>query len=138
MKPAPLKPSMILQVVARICFWPGLFFAAWLLWVGHNAPGGGFIAGLVALAILVLRMMAFGWAWKADQLDRAGPALLLAGLAAAASTGTGSLAVRFPFLTSAVSEQGYTTAFFFDLGVALVVIGAGLMILRLFGEPSHE
>ena len=32
---------------------------------------------------------------------------------------------------------GYTTAFFFDLGVAGVVVGAGLMILRLFGDPSH-
>jgi len=127
--------TVILDVVARACFYPGMVFAAYLLWGGHNAPGGGFIAGLIALAVLALQMMAFGLAWQRARLDALAPRLAGGGLALAALTGAGSLVFQFPFLTSAVSPAGYTTAFFFDLGVCGVVVGSGLLILRLIGEP---
>jgi len=136
MKPVHHATTLILETIARICLYPGLAFAGYLLYVGHNAPGGGFIGGLVALAVLVLQMMAFGLGWQRQRLDRWGPRLAGGGLGLAAITGAGALVWDFPFLTSAVSAGGYTTAFFFDVGVCAVVIGAGLMILRLFGESA--
>jgi len=136
MKSLPPPTSPILEMVARLCFYPGLLFSIYLLYVGHNMPGGGFIAGLTALSILVLQMMAFGYAWRQNLLDRWSPLLAGGGLLLAAITGAGALLLGYPFLTSAVSDGGWSTAFFFDLGVYGVVVGSGLMILRMIGEPA--
>ena len=42
-----------------------LAVSAYIFWRGHNLPGGGFIAGLVTAAALVLQYMAAGQA-RAD------------------------------------------------------------------------
>jgi multicomponent Na+:H+ antiporter subunit A len=63
-RPAPATrtapESPILKAVARFLVPLLAVFAAFLLWRGHNEPGGGFIAGLVAAGALSLRVLASG------------------------------------------------------------------------------
>ncbi len=42
--------ARILERSAGVAYWTMLIMAVWILLRGHNAPGGGFIAGLVALS----------------------------------------------------------------------------------------
>ena len=52
--------SWIFSVVARFAFFAINAFALHLFLRGHNAPGGGFIAGLASAASLVLLSLALG------------------------------------------------------------------------------
>ena len=114
-----------------------LAVAAYIFLRGHNLPGGGFIAGLVAAVALVLQYVAQGTDF-ADQRLRINTVRLLGiGLGIATLTGVASFAFGYPFLTS---THGYVTppvidkfelasAMAFDLGVFLVVIGTVLLAL---------
>ncbi|WP_324275769.1 hydrogen gas-evolving membrane-bound hydrogenase subunit E [Blastococcus brunescens] len=57
---SPERRSVILEVVTRILFHTILVFSIFLLFSGHNEPGGGFAGGLVAGLALVLRYLAGG------------------------------------------------------------------------------
>lgn len=108
---------------------------------GHNAPGGGFIAGLVvATAALLMRMA------KGRRLLSVAPFWLVPlGLAIALLTGAVPLALGKPFLTSAhghlelplIGEIEWATAAVFDLGVFLVVVGTTLTIINLLAESRE-
>ena len=56
----PERRSVVLEVVTRILFHTILVFSLYLLFSGHNQPGGGFAGGLVAGLALVLRYLAGG------------------------------------------------------------------------------
>lgn len=108
---------------------------------GHNAPGGGFIAGLiVAVAALITRMAV----QRGLLLVR--PALLMpVGLLLAATAGTVPLLFGQPFLkgwhgTVTLPLFGaveLSSALAFDGGVFLVVIGATLTIIDLLADDSE-
>jgi multicomponent Na+:H+ antiporter subunit A len=137
---------MILDVVVRGEFHVLLVVSVYLLFAGHNAPGGGFVGGLVAAAACALRMAAHG----TDELRRSfrfspmtvlgGGLTVSAGTAVAALWNDGGLLqtrylkVDVPFL----GPVGTSTAFFFDLGVYLVVVGAVLCVLDALGAPEEE
>ncbi|MCB1376625.1 MAG: Na(+)/H(+) antiporter subunit B, partial [Rhodobacteraceae bacterium] len=42
-----MRRSLILDVVVRLVFHSALLLALFLLFTGHNRPGGGFVGGLV-------------------------------------------------------------------------------------------
>jgi multisubunit Na+/H+ antiporter MnhB subunit len=46
--------SPLLQIGARVLSWPLVIVSLWLLYRGHNLPGGGFIGGLLAASAFVL------------------------------------------------------------------------------------
>jgi multicomponent Na+:H+ antiporter subunit B len=107
---------------------------------GHNAPGGGFIAGLVmAIAILIYRM-------TSDQPSlNLNPHLLLSvGLVVAVLTGVVPMLFGYSFLKSSygyvtapfIGKFEWATAALFDLGVFLVVVGATLEIINLLAEDA--
>jgi len=108
---------------------------------GHNAPGGGFIAGLViAVAALIARM-------ANTQLFRMSTRVLVPiGLLVAASTGIVPMLYGLPFLTSRHGETHvpllgafeWATASIFDLGVFLVVIGVTLTIIDLLSSRGND
>ena len=107
---------------------------------GHNAPGGGFIAGLIiAVAALLARM-----AGKRRLLTVTPMRLVPIGLALAAATGVGPMLFGRPFLTSAhghlnwplIGEFEWATAVLFDAGVFLVVVGTTLTIIDLLAEDE--
>ncbi len=122
----------ILKTISRAAFALVMLFALLLLWRGHNAPGGGFIAGLMTVCALILHRMA-----NNHSALRLNPAKLVPwGLALSLTTGLVPYLLGRSFLksdygyvtTALTGEFEWATALFFDLGVYLVVVGAGLSL----------
>ena len=55
-----MRRSLILDVIVRLVFHSALLLGLFLLFTGHNRPGGGFVGGLVAGAAVSLRYVAGG------------------------------------------------------------------------------
>ena len=51
--------SLILKMSAKVIKFLFLGISLWLLFRGHNHPGGGFIGGLIAGSALILTRMAY-------------------------------------------------------------------------------
>ncbi len=103
-------------------------FSLYLLWRGHNQPGGGFIGGLIAAAGFTFHALPRGRAdllaaLRWPPLSIAGTGLLLALLA-----GMPGLIGLEPFLTHQwhTWDSGFAvgTALLFDVGVYLAVVGS--------------
>ncbi len=134
--------SPILPSVARLTLHLLLLFAVHLLLRGHNAPGGGFIAGVLTAGALTFQMMAF----DAEAFRAEGPLnplrMVSLGLLLAALTGLGAVALGQPFLTSAfghisvplLGEVELVTSMGFDIGVYLVVVGTTTGIIHSVAE----
>ncbi|WP_305785558.1 Na+/H+ antiporter subunit A [Symbioplanes lichenis] len=147
--PEAQRQSIVLQVVARLVFHTIVLFSVYLLFSGHNAPGGGFAGGLVAGLALVTRYLAGG----RRELNAAAPVdagfLLGGGLLLSVGTGAAALVAGGEVLQSALLDLyvpllGHlhvATSVFFDVGVYLIVIGLVLEILRSLGaelDRVHE
>jgi multicomponent Na+:H+ antiporter subunit A len=140
--------SPIVEVVTRLLFHIIVLFSVYLLFSGHNAPGGGFAGGLVVGLALVLRYLAGG----RHELNVAAPVdaglMLGAGLFIAVGTGVTALVLGGEVLQSAVldfhapllGDGHFVTSTIFDVGVYLIVIGVILDILRSLGAEvdRHE
>jgi multicomponent K+:H+ antiporter subunit A len=131
----PSHTPLLLAVAARWLLPLALLFSLFLLARGHNAPGGGFVAGLVtAVALLVQFMAGHG---PRLRLRRGYLRTAAAGLGLAGTTGAGAWLFGKPFLTSAHAEPALpwignlplASAMVFDVGVYLVVVGATMLIL---------
>jgi multicomponent K+:H+ antiporter subunit A len=134
-------------VIMRLMFPMIAMLAAYLLWRGHNSPGGGFAAG-VALAIgVILLYMAGGSRWAEDRLAIRPMRWMGAGLLVAAATGAGSWLFAHPFLTSHTAHFSLPllgplhlpSALFFDLGVFCLVVGAiGLVLIAIAHQSDRH
>lgn len=141
-----MRDSTILETVTRATFPPVLMFSLYLLFVGHNAPGGGFVGGLTAGIALVLLYAGGGVERVHAVLSMPFERLLGSGLLLAASTGLASLFLREPFQSSAIlkahppllGEVKVVTVLFFDIGVYLIVVGLALALLDVLGDPPGE
>jgi multicomponent Na+:H+ antiporter subunit A len=136
----PVQPvnSPIFRSAARLLMPLLLLFSVFLLFRGHNQPGGGFVGGLVAAAAFALYAIAFG-AQQARQALLVRPMTLLgAGLLIALVSGLPSVVRRQPFLTAVWSSGPVAvgTPALFDLGVFLVVAGVVLMMIFSLAEDS--
>ena len=139
---APERRSIIFEVVTRLVFHTIVVFSIYLLFSGHNNPGGGFAAGLVTGLALMVRYLAGG----RYELDEAAPVdagvLMGTGLFVAAGSGLAPLAFGGAVLQSAVvdlhlpvlGDVHLVTSVFFDVGVYLVVVGLVLDLLRSLGS----
>jgi multicomponent K+:H+ antiporter subunit A len=140
------RHPLILSQVTRFLLPLALMVAVYLFLRGHNAPGGGFIAGLVAAVALILQYMASGIAWTQQQWRLAFHPLIAFGVLIAAATGAGSLLLNHPFLTSTfghvtlpvVGEFELASAMIFDLGVFLTVVGVIMLILANLGKLTRR
>ena len=111
---------------------------------GHNEPGGGFVAGLVLAIGFIAQYMVGGTQWVEARMNLRPPRWIAAGLLLALATGLGSLVFGYPFLTShtahfnlpLLGELHLPSAFFFDLGVFAVVLGATLLLLTPLAHQS--
>jgi multicomponent Na+:H+ antiporter subunit A len=126
-------PSVVLQTGARLLLTLLLLTSLFMLWRGHNEPGGGFIGGLFAASAVVLYLLAFGRE-TTTRLLRVPPRLGLGvGLAVAVASGlVGTVLAGTPFLTGQWTTVGglkLGTPLLFDVGVFLVVVGFTLTIV---------
>ncbi len=134
--------SLVLRTATRYILPLMLLFSIFLLLRGHNEPGGGFIAALVAVAAFMLFALANNVRVARDLLQFDPHLLIGAGLLLTLSAGLWSWLPGEPFLTGqwlkisvpAIGEVELGSPVVFDLGVYLVVIGVGLMILFTLAE----
>ncbi len=140
-KMKPENRSILLEVIVRILFHTIIVVSIFLLFAGHNLPGGGFAGGLVAGMALVMRYIAGGrWELGAAAPTDAGR-LLGAGLILAVGTAVIPLFFGLAPLTSSfweweipgIGHMEFVTSTIFDIGVYLVVIGLVLDVLRSLG-----
>ena len=128
---ASLFASPLLERAVALLYWPMLIGAIYVLLRGHNAPGGGFIGALLAVAASAVIGLIFGPARARRRLP-APPLMLSAiGLSLAALAGLPALFFGEAFLTHQWGSLplGFThlkvsTVLIFDLGVFLCVWGA--------------
>lgn len=136
--------SHLLLIAARFLSWPFLILSIWILYRGHNLPGGGFIGGLVgASGFLFYDLSGYGrpekgfFSWRPFSF-------LTAGLGTAVVSGLPGLIAGKGFM-AAFWIPGFTlpvlgavhlgTPLVFDIGVYLTVIG---FILLLAGTLAEE
>jgi len=122
---------------------PLLFlFSLFLLGRGHNEPGGGFVAGLVAGAAWILDALANDTAQARRALHVQPQCLIGWGLLAALTSGWIGLVLGQPFLTGqwiklklpGVGAFDLGTPLLFDLGVYLAVLGVTATIVFALAE----
>lgn len=135
-----MVPAVIARLLLPVC----VVVAAHFFLRGHNAPGGGFVAGLIIAIAMLMQYLASGTLWV-EARARIGPARWIAvGLLLGALTGLGAIAVGYPFLTThtaditlpLVGDVHFPSATFFDAGVFAVVVGATLLILTALAHQS--
>ncbi|MCS7235889.1 MAG: MnhB domain-containing protein [Armatimonadota bacterium] len=127
--------TVVLKTVAKVVVPAGILHGLRLLVVGHDAPGGGFAAGLVTALAVVLGWLAFGTP-AGHRRWEFGVSL---GLAIGVASGLGAVLLGRPFLTHAVSFVGpvkLVTSLFFDVGVFVVVVSATLAAVRTLWEAG--
>lgn len=135
--------SPVLDEAVRLAFHTVLVFSLYLLFVGHNAPGGGFSGGLVAGAAIFLRYIAGGRA--AGAVPGVGHEVLLGlGLLISSVTGVAALLGGLGYLESWVFQREFpvlglvkfTGTLPFDIGVYLVVVGLIAAIVDSLGREA--
>jgi multicomponent K+:H+ antiporter subunit A len=139
---APLwkGPSLIVAEVARIVPTGMLIFAGLLYWIGHNQPGGGFIAGLMASVAIILLFMSFRPAQIRKLHDFPYVVLIPFGMFLAIAGGMYPTLFGDPFFTSAFryfdlglgGTLGLASPMVFDFGVFLLVVGMTMLIVEKF------
>lgn len=126
-------PAVFVRALLPVLVLIGLY----LFLRGHNAPGGGFVAGLVLSVAIILQYMVAGSLWVEAHLPIRPHNWIALGLWCAVLTGAGAFVFGHPFLTShsahpvlpLIGEVPLPSAFFFDLGIFLLVVGATVLIL---------
>ena len=144
LKAAPVPPDRsrdrhpLMMVVATRAMMPiAVMVGIYIFLRGHNQPGGGFVAGLVISIALLMQYMASGFAWTQSRQRIEYHAMIGWGAAIAGLTGVGAWLGGAPFLTSIygyiklpfIEKFGIGSAFAFDLGVFLTVLGAVMLML---------
>jgi multicomponent K+:H+ antiporter subunit A len=133
-------PSVIMQWMFPVV----IVLAAYLFVRGHDAPGGGFVAGVAMAAGFILQYMAGGTVWVEDRLRILPVKWIGGGLLLAALTGAASMLLGDAFLTSyfryvelpLIGKIPMASATFFDLGVFGLVVGATVLMLIAIAHQS--
>lgn len=134
--------SFIFRTATRVLLPLLLLFSVFLLLRGHNEPGGGFSAGLVAASAFVLYQFAFGVQETNRILPVSPPALFGSGLLVALASGFLALLSGQPLMTGVwrrMSVPGFGelylgTPLLFDVGVYITVVGVTLSIILPLAE----
>jgi multicomponent K+:H+ antiporter subunit A len=141
---ATLGYMLVPAVLARLLLPIAVLVAAYLFLRGHDAPGGGFVAGLVVAIAFIMQYLVAGAQWVEAHLTLQPVRWIASGLLLALFTGAGAIAAGFPFLTThsadvrvpLVGVVHLPSALFFDLGVFAAVTGATLLILIALAHQS--
>lgn len=136
--------SFILDTLVAMIVRTALVFSLFLLFSGHNAPGGGFVAGLVFGISLILQYVAGGIARMREILPMRAEALLGTGLFLSMATGLAGWVWGEAFLESSLLELELpllgtlkaSSTLPFDVGVFGIVIGLVAALVASFGTDE--
>lgn len=129
--------SPILATGSRFLIALLLVFSLYILLRGHNAPGGGFIGGLIAAAGFALHAFASGVAEARRALRFDPRSIGIAGMFAAILSGViPALFGAAPFggVWFDVAGYGVSNIVLFDTGVYLAVVGGVLTLIFALEE----
>jgi multisubunit Na+/H+ antiporter MnhB subunit len=133
-------PSLVLQTGTRLMLTLLILAALFMLWRGHNEPGGGFIGGLMASTAIVLYLIAFGRRATGRIVPVASNIGLGGGLAVAVASGFLAVIVGAPYMTGQWTTLGTLklgTPLLFDVGVFIVVVSFVLTIVFALERTVH-
>ncbi len=135
---APEHRSIVVEVLVRLIFHAMIITSLFLLFAGHNEPGGGFAGGVVAGLALTARYLAGGY----QELDEAvridagrllGIGMVLAAGSALVPMFFGQAPLTSSWIDTEIPFLGdfvFVSSTVFDVGVYLVVVGLVIDILR--------
>jgi multicomponent K+:H+ antiporter subunit A len=135
---------MVPAVLIRLLLPLSVLVSVYFFMRGHNAPGGGFVAGLVMSVALLLQFIVSGTEWVEEHLRIYPRRWIAVGMLLALATGAGSVALGYPFMTThtahlhlpVLGEVHVPSALFFDTGVFALVLGATMLILTALAHQS--
>jgi multicomponent Na+:H+ antiporter subunit B len=137
--------SIILQSASRYLFVPLILISLFVLYRGHNLPGGGFIGGLLAASAVTLTTLASGVQAARKRLRCSPLTLIAAGLGVALSSAFWSLFAGKTFFSGLwlpsfslplLGKVHLGTPLIFDVGVYLAVVGFALAVIFELEEPT--
>jgi multicomponent K+:H+ antiporter subunit A len=143
-EPLPHGELRVPAVLVRLLLPAAAVVSLYFLLRGHNAPGGGFVGGLVMATGFIAQYMVGGTIWVESRL-RIHPQLLMGfGLLAAAGAGMCAWPASKPFLTAQAADLHLpllgdvhlSTVLLFDSGVYLLVVGATVLMLVALAHQS--
>ena len=133
--------SVILRTAVRFILPLTFLYAAYAALKGHNGPGGGFIAGLIASVGLCTYRMSYGDRAFHRLLPIHPRWLMFVGLGLAAGGAALPMLFGQPLLRSASTtlhlggaDVHLVSATAFDLGILLVVVGVAVGMISRLGE----
>lgn len=120
--------NLILRVAGRFVLPMALLFSLYLLWRGHNEPGGGFVGGLIGAAGFTVYGLPRGRARLLAALRWPPASIAACGLLLALLSGIPGLLSGTALLTHQwqIWDNGFAlgSALVFDVGVYLAVLGS--------------
>lgn len=134
--------SLILRTISLGLLYIIILFSLFVFVQGHNAPGGGFIAGLIAAAMILIQFLAFSRRDLERIFRPVFHRMLGLGLLLAAGSGFFGWINETPYLDGfhwtiplpGGGHQAIPSVLFFDLGVYFVVIGTVVSIFMALEE----
>jgi len=132
--------SLILRTIVPLLVSLMIVFSIYVLFRGHNLPGGGFIGGLIAASALAVYMIASGPAAVRRALIIHPISVAGAGVVLSATSGIPGLFFGNNYLTGMwwlpenLPVHIIASPVFFDIGVYLVVVGTLVAIALALEE----
>ena len=136
----PVPRDFVLQAVALGAFVPLNLFALHIFFRGHNAPGGGFAAGLITALSLILASFVLGVYGFRRRLRVMPMVVAVLGVLLALGVATYPVLEGLPPLTHRYVRVGpfeVGTPVLFDLGVYLAVVGVTLKLILPLMKSVH-
>jgi multicomponent Na+:H+ antiporter subunit B len=137
-----LKNSLILTTIVKYVIPLLLIFSFFLLFRGHNEPGGGFVGGLVAASAYALYAIANGVIeakklLRFDPLNLSGIGLMIAFLSGLFPVFVGKKFMTGLWLKEAIPVLGKLgTPLIFDMGIYILVLGITTKIIFSLAEEE--
>lgn len=138
-----MRRDVILRVVSKLFIPFILLFAIYVQFHGHYSPGGGFQAGVIVAAAIVLYAIIFGLGacmqavpmWLVEAMVSIG-VLIFAGTGLVAFAHGMNFLDYTPLLSDPVEAQ-YWGIFIVEIGVLVAVAGAMVAIFYAFANRER-
>lgn len=136
--------DVILQTASKALVFIIMTFSIFILFAGHNNPGGGFIGGLITASAFVLLYIAFDVKTVQEIIPIDFKTVGAIGLLIAVCSGLGALLFGADFLSQTFAyvklplfgKTELATAMIFDLGVYFAVLGTTMTIIQSISEDK--